>query len=146
VSRNAVKKKVLVVDDESDILIFLSTLLKSSGFDPVIAENELDGLQKARDLNPSCIILNAMLPHEGGISMYLNLKCDQQLKTVPVIMLSSVASRVLFYMQQMKSAHARDVPQPEAFMEIPPDAEELLRLVHQLSRKKESQKIKQGTI
>jgi CheY-like chemotaxis protein len=138
VSKEALRKKVLVVDDELDTLIFLSTLLKSSGFEPVIAENELDGLQKARELNPSCIILNAMMPQEGGISMYVNLKCDQQLKTVPVIMLSSVASKVLFYMQQMKGIPARDVPQPEALVEMPPEAEELLKLVHQLSQSKET--------
>ena len=137
-SDGATKKKVLVVDDEAETLMFLSTLLKGSGFEPIIAENELEGIEKARSQHPSCIILNAMMPEESGISLYVNLKCDQQLKTVPVIVLSSVASKVLFYMQRMKGVPARDVPEPDAFVSMPPEAAELLRLVELFSRGAES--------
>ncbi len=51
------KKKILIVDDELDMRIFLSTLLETSGYEPVTTRDGMDGVSKARtgkpDLDPS---------------------------------------------------------------------------------------------
>lgn len=131
------RPRIIVVDDEPDMQMFLSTLLRENGFEPIVARDAAEGLEKARSLNPSCIILNAMIPEDDGVSMYVNLKCDDQLKTLPVIMFSSVAKKI---MTQFKYFHrlsdGRPLPEPEAFLESPPDTEELLREIHRLSLEK----------
>jgi CheY-like chemotaxis protein len=129
--------RVIVVDDEPDMQIFLSTLLRENGLEPIVARDAAEGLEKARSMDPSCILLNAMIPDEEGSSMYVNLKCDEHLKTVPVIMFSSIAKKImtqLKYFQRLPDG--RPLPEPEAFLESPPDTEELLQEIHRLAREK----------
>ncbi len=129
--------RIIVVDDEPDMQIFLSTLLKESGFEPIVARDAAEGLEKARSLNPSCIVLNAMIPDDNGVSMYVNLKCDERLKAVPVIMFSSIAKKIMTQFKYFQSLpDGRPLPEPEAFLESPPDTEELLREIHRLASEK----------
>lgn len=127
------KKKVLVVDDESDMIIFLSTLLDSHGFDPIIAKDRKEGVKKALDEKPACIILNAMMSDDHGVDMYISLRGDEQLKNIPVIMLSAIASKTFFqYRKFQRKPSGQGIPQPEAYLESPPDAEDLIRQVRLL--------------
>ena len=82
------KKTVLIVEDELDMRIFISTLLETSGYRPVMTKNGKEGLLKARDIGPDLIILDVMMPGEGGVQMYRQLKSDNALMDIPVIMLS----------------------------------------------------------
>jgi CheY-like chemotaxis protein len=126
---------IIVVDDEPDMQMFLSTLLEENGFEPIIAKNAVEGLEMARTLDPACIILNAMIPEDDGLSMYVNLKCDERLKTVPVIMLSAIAQKIYSHYQHLRSLpKGQPLPEPEAFLESPPDTDELLREIHRLAR------------
>lgn len=124
------KKKILIVDDELDMRIFLSTLLETSGYKPIMTRDGTEGLQKARDAAPDLIILDIMMPGEGGVYMYRHLKMDQVLKEIPVIMLSAVAQKTFSHYITMLNARLDNaIPAPEAYMEKPPEAEKLLRLV-----------------
>jgi CheY-like chemotaxis protein len=134
VSQETESKKVLIVDDEADMVTFMATLLAANGYTPIVARNPVEGMAKARRLNPDCIILNAMMTGDGGITLYVNLRCDQQLRTVPVIMLSAIGKKIfLFYPETRPSGTGRDLREPECCLETPPDAEELLRQVQRLS-------------
>lgn len=134
VSQETGSKKILIVDDEADMVTFMATLLAANGYTPIIARDPAEGLTKARQLNPDCIILNAMMTADGGITLYVNLRCDQQLRTVPVIMLSAIGKKIfLFYPEAQASAGGRDLREPECYLETPPDAKELLRQVQKLS-------------
>jgi CheY-like chemotaxis protein len=134
VSQATGSKKILIVDDEADMVTFMATLLAANGYTPIVARDPVEGMAKARRLNPDCIILNAMMTGDGGITLYVNLRCDQQLRTVPVIMLSAIGRKIfLFYPEAQASADGRDLREPECYLETPPDAEELLRQVQKLS-------------
>jgi len=125
---------IIVVDDEPDMQMFLSTLLEENGFEPIIAKNAVEGLELARSQEPACIILNAMIPEDDGLSMYVNLKCDERLKTVPVIMLSAIAQKIYSHYPHLRSLpQGQPLPEPEAFLESPPDTDELLREIHRLA-------------
>ena len=135
VKEDNAKHRIIIVEDDPDMQMFLDTLLQENGFDPIIAGSAAEGLELAKDLNPSCFIVNAMVPAEDGVTMYVNLKCDDRLKTVPVIILSTIERRI--FLKYHKIHHTQDgirVPEPEAFIEIPPDSEELLKQLHLLVR------------
>jgi len=123
------KKTVLVVEDELDMRIFISTLLETSGYQPVLTKNGSEGLLKARDIYPDLIILDVMMPGEGGVQMYRQLQTDDRLKNIPVILLSAVAqSTFAHYLKMLNARVGGSIPQPAAYLEKPPEAEELLKL------------------
>jgi len=71
-------KRILVVDDELDMRIYVSTLLETNGYKPLTAVDGKEGLEVARKNRPSLIILDVMMPKESGIGLYRDLKIDQE--------------------------------------------------------------------
>lgn len=127
------KNIILVVADESDTRIFLSNLLGSVGFQPVSANNMPEGLQTAKTSQPALIILDVMMADKEGIRMYHHLKNDEVLKNIPVIMLSAIDRETFFLYEKFQSARGGSgVPEPDAYLEKPPEAEDLLYLVDRL--------------
>lgn len=130
-------KKVLIVDDEMDMRIFLSTLLETSGYKAIIAANGEEGMQKARRYKPAVIILDVLMPKSGGIQMYRQVKTDENLRTTPVIMISAIARKTFLHSINMLNSHRGEtVPEPEGYIEKPPESDELLeilaRIFHEL--------------
>jgi CheY-like chemotaxis protein len=129
------KKKILVVDDELDMRIFISTVFETSGYEAVTARDGKDGLDKARKLTPDLIILDIMMPGEGGVLMYRHLKSDDKLKAIPVMMLSGVGKQTFFHYLKMMNVQPDDtIPEPEAYVEKPPNPDELLEIAASLLR------------
>ena len=127
------KKKILIVDDELDMRTFLSTLLETTGYKPVVATDGLEGVRKARQIEPDLIIMDVMMPKEGGIQMYRDLRLDHELKDIPVIMLSGIAKKTFFHSQNVLDAYTgQTLSEPDAYIEKPPEAEELLKNVREL--------------
>ena len=123
------KKTVLIVEDELDMRIFISTLLETSGYQPIITRDGNEGMLKAKDVCPDLIILDVMMPGEGGVQMYRQLKTDQTLCEIPVIMLSAVAKKTFAHYLNMVNARLKDpIPDPDAYIEKPPEAEELIKM------------------
>ena len=127
------KKKILIVDDELDVRIYVGTLFETSGYEPIAARNGNEGLQKAREISPDLIILDVMMPKAGGVTMYRELKADQQLKDIPVIMLTGVGEKSFSHYLNMLKIKLKDpIPQPNAYMEKPLDHQKMLELVREL--------------
>jgi CheY-like chemotaxis protein len=127
-------KKILVVDDEADMRIFVSTVVETRGFEPVIAENGDQALQMAQSEPPALVILDVMMPDiDDGIRTYQHFRSNQALKQIPIIMLSAVARKTFFHtIRMLKPTQDRILAEPEAYMEKPPDAEELIRLIDEI--------------
>ena len=125
-------KKVLVVDDELDMRTYISTLLETSGFKPLLAENGIQGLDMARRDKPKLIILDVMMPKESGINMFRELRKDPDLKGIPIIMLSALSRKTFFHSQKLLDEYdGEKIPEPEAYIEKPPEPEELLEAIKQ---------------
>ncbi|MBW1775263.1 MAG: response regulator [Deltaproteobacteria bacterium] len=123
-------KKVLVVDDELDMRIFITTLLETNGYKPVSAEDGVQGLEVARAKKPALIILDVMMPKESGINLYRELKSDPDLKEIPVIMLSALSRKTFFHSQRVLDEYKRErIPEPAAYIEKPPEPDELLEAI-----------------
>ncbi len=123
-------KTVLIVDDELDMRIFLSTLLETAGYRPVTTRDGRDGVAKARQNIPDMIVMDVMMPGEGGVQMYRKLKTDPALAPIPVIMLSAVTRDCFFhYLNMLNASLPVPIPQPSAYLEKPVDPERLLSVV-----------------
>jgi len=124
-------KTILVVDDELDMRIFVSTVLETSGFKPIAVENGSQALKKVGSTQPALVILDLMMPKiEDGIQTYQQFKTDARLSHIPIIMLSAIARKTFFHTLKMLGPQkSTPIPEPEAYMEKPPDANELIRLI-----------------
>lgn len=124
------KRKVLIVDDEMDMRIFLKTLLETSGYQPHVTRDGSEGLQKAREILPDLIILDVMMPGEGGPQTYRQLRMDRELASIPVIMLSGVKQDSFYhYLKMLNAGTSRRIPLPAAYFEKPVNHKDLLKAI-----------------
>ena len=82
------KEKILIVDDEKDIVKLLEYNLKKEGFRTVTAYDGNEALEKAGREHPDLILLDVMLPEVDGLEVCKQIKKDPATRTVPVIMLT----------------------------------------------------------
>jgi two-component system, OmpR family, response regulator len=86
--------KILVVEDEADVLDLLLINLRAAGFTVVTVEDGAQVLNKVRSEAPSLIILDLMLPKMSGLEICKVLKSDAATRHIPVIMLTAKAEEV----------------------------------------------------
>jgi DNA-binding response OmpR family regulator len=86
--------KILVIDDEADVLDMLVINLRAAGFTVIAAEDGASGLVKARTQPPSLIILDLMLPKMSGLEICKVLKSETATRNIPIIMLTAKAEDV----------------------------------------------------
>jgi CheY-like chemotaxis protein len=84
-------KKVLVVDDDGNTRKFLSAALEENGYEAVTACDGKEGLEKVQSESPDLVLLDVMMPKKTGFVLFKQLRRDERLKDVPVIMLTGVA-------------------------------------------------------
>lgn len=90
----AANKKILVADDEVDVLNLVSTNLKAAGFNVLKAEDGPAALELARNTLPALIVLDLMLPGLSGLEVCKLLRGDPATKLIPIIMLTAKAEEV----------------------------------------------------
>jgi DNA-binding response OmpR family regulator len=82
-------QKILVVEDEPDILELISYNLGKEGFDVVAAEDGETGLQRARSDSPDLVLLDLMLPRMDGLEVCRALKQDDLTRNISIIMVTA---------------------------------------------------------
>ena len=85
------KAKILVVDDEPELIQALRIRLEASGYEVITAADGQEGLQKAREEAPNLIILDVMLPKVDGYKVCRLLKFDERFRKIPIMMLTARA-------------------------------------------------------
>lgn len=115
------KKLILVIDDDPDIVTFLTALLEDNGYATDSAADGVVGLEKTRAQQPDLILLDITMPEKSGVRFYRDVREDDQLKSIPVIMVTGV-------MQEFKQfIHSRrQVPPPDGFLQKPVEKQHLL--------------------
>ena len=82
-------KKILIVDDEKDIVETLSFMLKTKGFECICTYDGEEGLSLAKNSNPDLVILDVMMPKINGYKICRLLKFDNKYKKIPIIMITA---------------------------------------------------------
>ncbi len=83
------KKKILLIDDEEDILEILSYNLEKEGYLVTTATNGNDGIEKAKEMIPDLILLDVMMPEKDGIETCQELRQIKELKNTLIVFLSA---------------------------------------------------------
>jgi two-component system phosphate regulon response regulator PhoB len=89
-----VRQRILIVDDEKDIVQVLDFALKQAGFDTVIAPDAAQALLRVRETQPDLVILDLMLPDMSGTEVCRQLKSSARTQALPVIMLTARGEEV----------------------------------------------------
>ena len=81
--------KILVIDDEENIVELLQFNLENSDYEVDYSYDGFDGFLKAKEIKPDLILLDWMLPNISGIDVLKKIREDKDLKDTPVIMLTA---------------------------------------------------------
>ena len=82
-------KKILVVDDEKDVVEVLKLVLGKSGYEVLAATSGMDGLARAQSALPDLILLDIMMHRMDGWEVLKLLKLDERTSAIPVVILSA---------------------------------------------------------
>ena len=87
-------KKVLIVDDEPDAVDFTKEVVEGEGYTVVVASDGGKGLAAMRREKPDLVILDVQMPDMDGFEVFQEMKRDESLKTLPVVMLTGIREKV----------------------------------------------------
>ena len=120
------KAKILLVDDDPDLINATRTILESNLYEVIVAQEGEEGLRKAREEKPDLIILDVIMPVKDGFTAAEQLKSDPELAKIPVVMLTSFASKG----QQTSIPRSRGLDlDTEDYLDKPISPDELLKVV-----------------
>ena len=88
------KKRILLVDDEPDLVRITSYRLQKAGYVILVAESGTQGLQLAQRERPDLILLDLNLPYMNGYDVCRALKTDPNLKNIPIIVFSASSESI----------------------------------------------------
>jgi two-component system alkaline phosphatase synthesis response regulator PhoP len=86
--------KILVVDDDPDLVESVTTILESRNHDIIQAYGGIEGLEKAKAEKPDAIILDVMMPDKDGYEVCKELKGDPEYSDIPILLLTAVVSQI----------------------------------------------------
>lgn len=126
-----ISKKILIIDDEPDVVAYLSAVLKANGYKSYATGNIKTAMEQVKEIHPDLICLDIVMPEETGISFYTRLRQDMELKSIPVIIISGIVELEKFDFRTYTKDDS--IPAPECYMEKPIDVGKYIKKVKQLA-------------
>ena len=123
-------KKILVVDDEPNIVKYLESLLADNGYQTVSAANGNEALAMVESASPDLICLDITMPEKSGIRFYRELKDNPKHGAIPVIVVTAVTGygKDPEPFREFLSTRSQ-VPPPEEFIAKPIERDSFLEAV-----------------
>ncbi len=122
-----IKKRILIVDDEVELVELMSMRLKASGYEVLALHDGENVLKKMRAERPDLIILDIMLPKVDGYKICVSLKEDAEFGKIPVILLT--AKDLAREADQIQASRA------DACLTKPFESKQLLAKIRELIKK-----------
>ena len=123
------RRKILIIDDERDIVRYLNAVLEENGYDCYIAHDAVTGFALAQAQNPDLICLDIMMPGESGVSFYIKLRSDARLCNVPVFFVSGMVKEMEYDFRNL--VPDTEIPGPRRYIEKPIDVNMFIQMVHE---------------
>ena len=99
-------KKILLIEDEEVLISLLEKKIIQEGYEFFIAKNGIEGLEKMREIRPDLILLDIIMPKMGGLEVMEEIQKDEELKNIPVIIISNSGQPV--EIERIKKLGAKD--------------------------------------
>jgi CheY-like chemotaxis protein len=125
--RLSMAKRILIIDDEKDMRIYLGTLFRKAGYEIDSASNGEEGFRLAKSFRPDLITLDIMMPKKSGLKAYNDLRTSPETKAIPIIVLTGLTKQEDFFGDNLG-----DLPRPEAVVEKPIERESFLEKARQI--------------
>ncbi len=119
--------RIMIIDDDLDIRTYLKTLFEKNGYETELAEDGEVGFEKAKAFHPDLITLDILMPKESGMKLFKNLKGDDTLREIPVVILTGVSQYLELHEHDFSSSD-----RPAAVIEKPIQQEKILETVREL--------------
>lgn len=91
---NTTVKKILCIEDETEMIDLIRLILGRKGFDVVGAAGGMQGIKMVRELNPDLVLLDLMMPDMDGWEVYQQMKADAATRNIPVIVVTAKAQNI----------------------------------------------------
>jgi len=121
------KHKILIVDDEPDVLDYLIAVFEDHGYGVVSAPGGTEAYELASSIKPDLITLDITMPGQSGVKTYRNIKNDPELKDIPIIVVTATVNSPQSFMDLLN-----EFPGPEGFLNKPVNTEELIQITETL--------------
>ena len=130
------QEKILIVDDDPDILEALSIILEAKGYNVVNAKDGVEGLANLKAENPDLMILDLLMPKMDGFAVCKELQDPRwsRFKKIPILILTSVREEASRRRYELETGLELDV---DDYVEKPVSPDILLERVEKLIKKKE---------
>jgi len=119
--------KILIVDDEIDLIMMLKMRLEANGYEIITANNGEEGLESAKNELPDLIMLDIMMPRMDGFAMLQEVRKNEKIKNIPIIVCSG--------MERSKVEKESIKLGADAFVIKPIDSPILLNTIEELLKK-----------
>ena len=116
--------KILVVDDEPDVLAYLAAIFEDDDYEVISATGGNEAFELARRYKPALITLDITMPDQTGVRTFMDLKNDPELKDIPVIVVTATVNSEQGFQDLLDG-----FPGPEGFISKPINPEALLETV-----------------
>ncbi len=126
-------KRILIVDDEPDVVSYLEMLLRDVGYQTSSAEDGAQALEMVKEEKPDLVTLDISMPKASGTRFYKEIKTDPALAPIPVVIVTAVTGYGGDpYAYEKFISHRAMVPPPEGFFPKPIDRDAFLAAVDKL--------------
>jgi CheY-like chemotaxis protein len=88
-----IKKKIMIVEDDSFVMDIYQTKLAQEGFEAIGAVNGLEAMKKLEGVKPDLILLDIIMPYMDGLEVLKKIKDDERLKNIPIVLLTNLSQK-----------------------------------------------------
>lgn len=90
-SKTSAKKiDILIIEDDKFYINIFKAKFNDEGYEIIIAQNGLEGLEAAKKVTPRLVLLDLIMPKKDGFSTLQDLRADKRFKNIPIIVLSNL--------------------------------------------------------
>jgi len=123
-------QKIMIIDDEPDIRVYLAAAAEDNGFEPLTLGAEESVINIIADKKPDLIVLDIMMPMRSGISIYKEIRISPSIWHIPIILISGMDSLSDFMENGFRKLINDDrISLPNGFIEKPIDIDVLFKKI-----------------
>jgi DNA-binding response OmpR family regulator len=120
-------KKILVVDDEEDVVRYFKTLLEDNGYQALTARDGDEAMKQIRADRPDLVTLDISMPNRSGVRVYRDIKENAELRSIPVLVVTGIQHEFKQFISTRNQ-----VPPPDGYLEKPVELKDVLAEVKRL--------------